>query len=136
MKTLANVSFVIIAMMVSSFTFAANSIDKQTDKTREAVENAAPDDWETLAKAAQKYIRKDKSMKDAYAWISKSIEIKKTAFNLEVMGDYYFKNKMPRKAMEYYIKSMKKTQEVNRDADNANLQEKLMRAKALKAKVG
>ena len=136
MKTLANVSFLVMAMMVSSFSFGANHFGKLTDKTREAVENAAPDDWETLAKAAHKCIRKNKNMKEAYSWLNKSLEIKTTAYNLEVKGDYYLQNKMPRKAMQYYIKSMKKAKEVNRDADNTKLQEKLLQAQALQAQIG
>lgn len=92
--------------------------DKVTLKARELVNEAAPDDWMTYAKAAEKCINKGVNLKEAAQWLDTSIKIKETAYNLELKGDYYVSNNLPDKALEYYVKTIKigKEQDVNYDA--------------------
>ncbi|MEM6840793.1 MAG: hypothetical protein AAF632_01095 [Bacteroidota bacterium] len=94
-------------LTVSVSAFANNNTDKTTQRAREAVENAAPDDWYTLAKAAEKCIAKKVNLKEAAEWLNKSLAIHESAFNLKVKGDYYVHNKLPEKALEYYSKSIR-----------------------------
>jgi hypothetical protein len=80
--------------------------DKTTLKTRAAVSNASPNDWHTLAEAAERCIRKGVNMKEASQWLERSLEIKETAYNMSVKGDYYLANRLPQKALEFYAKSI------------------------------
>lgn len=98
------------AVFVSSGVFAAsNSVDnnRTAEKARQAVEEAAPDDWYTYAQSAEKCIRKKVNLKEAKGWLERSLEIKETTFNTAVMGDYYSQNNLPEKALEYYVKSLR-----------------------------
>ncbi len=97
----------LVAVMISAQTFAAVKIDKTTEKAREAVEAASPDDWHTYAEAAEKCIIKEVNLKEAATWIKQSVEIKETTYNLKVLGDYYVMNNLPEKAIEAYGKSIR-----------------------------
>lgn len=95
-------------------TFASQSVfakgsgtDKTTEKAREAVEQASPDDWMTLAKSAEKCIKKNVNLKEAAGWLDQSLLIKETPYNLKVKGLYYEKNNLPKEALKYYVKSLK-----------------------------
>ncbi len=103
-RTLVAATFL---LTVSFGAFANNNTDKTTQRAREAVENAAPDDWYTLAKAAEKCIAKKVNLKEAAEWLNKSLAIHESAFNLKVKGDYYVHNLLPKKALEYYSKSIR-----------------------------
>lgn len=81
--------------------------NKTVEKARDAVEEAAPDDWYTYASSAEKCIRKKVNLKEAKAWLERSLEIKETTYNLAVMGDYYNMNRIPEKALKYYVKSLR-----------------------------
>lgn len=96
-----------LLLTISVGAFANNNTDKTTQRARESVENAAPDDWYTLAKAAQKCITKGVNLKEAAEWLNKSLAIHEGAYNLKVKGDYYVQNKLPEKALEYYGKSIR-----------------------------
>jgi hypothetical protein len=113
-----------VIMFSSTLTFA-NLDDKTTDKTREAVESASPHDWYTLAVSAEKCFKKKVNMKEAYAWLEESLEIAETPFNLELKGDYYNQNKLPEKAVEYYVYAMLAMKENNGSADVKKLQRKV-----------
>jgi len=104
------------------------SKSKWLEKAEEAIEKAAPDDWKTYAKWADKLIDKDVGMKKVKQWIEQSMSIKTTAYNLEVAGDYYLKNNLPRKAVDYYIKSMNKLKEKDVFADTRVIQDKIRKA--------
>ena len=81
--------------------------NKIAQKARIAVEEAAPDDWNTLAESAEKCIRKKVNLVEAKQWLEKSLEIRQAPYNLAVMGDYYNMNKLPNEALEYYVKSLR-----------------------------
>lgn len=120
-----NKFFIVLMAFVTTLVFAQNAsagifnngdeLDKVTVKTREAVNHASPDDWKTYAESAEKCIKKKVNLKEAAAWIDKSLEIKETPYNLRVKGDYYRLNNLPEKAIEYYVKSLTlgKTNDVN-----------------------
>ena len=131
MKKLFSVSTGIL--MLSFFLMSATSSiakqDKFYDKVSSEVATASPDDWMTYAKSAQKLIRKQNHLSDAKEWLQKSLAIKETAFNLEVMGDYYLANNLPKEAVEYYMKSMKSAQDEDFNADVSEVQDKMFRAK-------
>ena len=108
--------------------------DKTTFKARKAVEEAAPDDWLTLAKSAEACIKKNVNLKEAAEWIDKSLAIKETSYNLKVKGDYYLKNNLPNEAISTYILSLKKAHEENPNSDPTALQEKITEIRASQGK--
>lgn len=107
MKLVTKTLILALAVIVNVNAFAAVKIDKTTEKAREAVESASPDDWHTYAEAAEKCIKKEVNLKEAAEWIKKSVEIKETPYNLKVLGDYYVMNNLPEKAIEAYGKSIR-----------------------------
>ena len=102
MKSIKSIFFALLLIATTAQFSYAGYGDKTSDKARTAVENAAPDDWKTYAKSAQKCIRKKVNLKEAATWIDKSLSIKETAYNLEVKGDYYAAMNLPEKAIEMY----------------------------------
>lgn len=115
-------------MSVSVSSFAGNNnSDKTTEKAREAVENASPDDWYTLANSAKKCIDKGVNLKEAAQWLDKSLAIKESAFNLKVKGDYYVQSKLPEKALEYYSKSIRVGKLEDPSYQDADTQEKILK---------
>ena len=115
----------VVAMLLTVSVSFANVGSKAEEKAREAVENAAPDDWHTLAESAEKLMRNKKNLKEANEWIDRSIEIKATSFNYTLKGDYFVAVKMSDKALDYYVKAMQLAQEENKKADLSSLQQKV-----------
>ena len=107
MKLVTKTLILALAVLINVNAFAAVKIDKTTEKAREAVEAASPDDWHTYAEAAEKCIKKEVNLKEAAEWIKKSVDIKETPYNLRVLGDYYVMNNLPEKAVEAYSKSIR-----------------------------
>ncbi len=99
--------------------------EKITIKARDFVENAEPNDWKAYAKGADKCIKKGVNLKEAESWLKKSMEIKKTPYNLEVQGDLYLAKNQLEDAIHYYLKSMNLTKEKNHEADVSRLQQKV-----------
>lgn len=127
MKKLINSTILTAAIMILTFASFANAQDsKAVQKAKAAVENASPDDWQTYAKSAQVLIRKKESMKDASEWIDKSLAIKETPYNLEIKGDYYRANNLPKKALEFYVKAMQMGKESDVNFNTSSLQEKVV----------
>lgn len=125
-KTVANKVFslfICLTIIGSSFAFAG--LDKTTEKARLAVQNAAPHDWHTLAKSADKCIQKGVNMTEAFNWLETSLSISETAFNNQVMGDYYYANQLPEKALEHYSKAMQLAFEDNEQEIMADVQVKI-----------
>lgn len=112
-----------------SVTMLSAKPDKFFEKVSTEVASASPDDWMTYAKSAEKLIRKGTHLTEAKEWLIKSLSIKETAYNLEVMGDYYIANNLPKEAVDFYLKSMQSSQSVNFEADVRKVQEKMFRAK-------
>ena len=110
--------------------------DKVVEKARAAVNDAAPDDWETFAKSAEMCIDKKVNLAEAKTWLDKSLSIKESAYALEIAGDYYMSNKLAREAINHYVKSMNLTKQNDFYADTAELQEKIKKAVALQEKIG
>lgn len=103
---------------------------KAVQKAREAVANAAPDDWMTYAKSAEVLLNKNTSLNDVAEWLDKSMAIKESSFNLELKGDYYMATNLPKKAMEFYIKSMQMGKEENEYYNPLDVQDKIRQAQA------
>ena len=123
-------SLLFVAVVSFSFTLPPDEkgeekADKTTLKAREAVANASPDDWYTYAKSAEKCIKKGVNLKEASDWLDHSIDIKETAYNLELKGDYYKANRLPDKALKYYVKSMQVGKEENTNFDARDIQRKI-----------
>lgn len=95
------------ALFISAGAYAGTDNNKTAEKARQAVEEAAPDDWYTFAKSAERCIRKKVNLAEAKNWLEKSLKIKQTPYNLAVMGDYYHLNKLPEEALKYYVKSLR-----------------------------
>jgi hypothetical protein len=118
---LAAIAFV---MLTGSMSFAKVD-DRTTEKTREAVENASPHDWYTLATSAEKCFKKKVNLKQAAEWLDQSLEIAETPFNLELKGDYFIANQLPDRALEYYVRAMNVMKEKDGEADVVQLQKKI-----------
>lgn len=114
----------IVCLLASSFSFAVAD-DRTTEKTREAVENASPHDWYTLAISAQKCFKKKVNLKEASEWLDESLAIAETPFNLELKGDYFNKNRLPEQALEYYVRAMTTLKEKDGKADVVQIQKKI-----------
>lgn len=117
----AALAFVILT---GSMSFARVD-DRTTEKTREAVENASPHDWYTLATSAEKCFKKKVNLKQAVEWLDQSLEIAETPFNLELKGDYFIENQLPDRALEYYVRAMNVMKEKDGEADVVQLQKKI-----------
>lgn len=106
--------FLMLAM--AAFFFSASAFastegkyatNKTVEKSREAVANASPDDWKTLAIHAEKCMKKKVNLKEAAEWLDRSLAITEDPYNLRLKGDYYKINNLPKEAMGYYIKSIR-----------------------------
>ena len=100
---------------------------KILNKYRDIVEESAPDDWYTLASCAEQCLKKNIVTKEVDEWINKSLKIKRSSFNLEVKGDYYMKNKLPKKAGEFYLEAIRVGLEEDKNFDSSGLQSKIAR---------
>ena len=123
-KSIGSALIAIVFLSATSFA-AIPSDDKAVNKAKNAVEQASPDDWKTLEESARVCIKKGKNMKEAAEWINASIAIKATPSNLELKGDYYLKNNLPEKALQYYIQSSKSIKEQNANNSTFHLEEKI-----------
>jgi tetratricopeptide (TPR) repeat protein len=125
------IAFLAFLLGSISFVVAANpriieqKTDKVTLKTREAVSKASPDDWYTFAEAAEKCINKGVNLNEASQWLERSLEIKETSYNLSVKGDYYMANRLPEKALKYYVKSIEVGKEETHEFDVSAVQKKI-----------
>lgn len=117
----------VLAMAVTFVSFAHQPGEKTIEKARNAVENASPDDWHTLAASAEKCLNKEINLKEANEWLDRSIQIKATAYNLSLKGDYYALNKLPKKAVEYYVKAANAAKSNDSKADVTEYQRKIGR---------
>ena len=125
MKKLANVTLsVVLSLLVLSASANNGRDEKIVSKNREAIENAAPDDWYTLAYSAKKCLDKKVNCKEVATWIDESLAIKETSYNLEVKGDYYVVNKLNEEAVKCYIKAMSLASD-NNNFESADLQKKI-----------
>lgn len=108
-KNVRLILMMLAVAFVGTSVYAAPSAtgNRTVEKARLAVEEAAPDDWFTYAESAEKCMKKKVNLKEAKQWLDKSLKIKGTPYNLAVMGDYYNMNKLPEKALEYYVKSLR-----------------------------
>lgn len=126
-STFAQTFTVAVLMSVSLSSFAAGPhVDRTTEKARTAVENASPDDWYTLARAAQRCIEKGVNLKEAACWLDQSLAIREHEYNLIAKGDYYMKNRLPEKALECYSKSIRVAKLTNPDYMNRETQDKIV----------
>lgn len=112
-------------VMLSGSISLANVYDRTTEKTREAVENASPHDWYTLATSAEKCFKKNVNLKQAIDWLDQSLEIAETPYNLELKGDYFIDNRLPNRALEFYVRAMNSMKENDGQADITKLQKKI-----------
>ena len=133
-KNVRLITLALAAIFVSAGAFAApkgTENNRTAEKARQAVEEAAPDDWYTYAQSAEKCIRKKVNLKEAKGWLERSIEIKETTYNLAVMGDYYEMNNLPEKALEYYVKSLRVGLEQDVNYQDPITHEKMMKARSI-----
>ena len=112
-------------ILISSSAFAMPFDDKTSEKARQAVSNASPDDWHTLAKSAEICFRKKVNLKEANDWLEQSIAISPNSYNLTLKGDYYMMNKLPEKALDYYIQALNAAKAVDNHADLSDIQKKI-----------
>jgi len=119
----------ILIVMLCGIGISVHSKDGKEErimkKYREVIQDISPDDWYTLASSADMCLKKDIITKEVAEWIDRSLEIKKTAYNLEIKGDYYMKNRLPDKAGKYYLEAIKVGLEEDSNFDVSGLQEKI-----------
>ena len=125
-ESLKSAFFAMLVFFALSLNVSFASIDdRTTEKTRDAVESADPDDWYTLAISAEKCFEKKVNLKEAAKWLDQSLEITETPFNLELKGDYYIKNQLPDKALEYYVRTMNTIKAIDGEAEVTHIQKKI-----------
>lgn len=125
-KTIKTSVSLALTMVVLAGSFAFGRVeDRTTEKTREAVENASPHDWYTLATSAEKCFKKKVNLKQASDWLDQSLDIAETPFNLELKGDYFIDNRLPNRALDYYVRAMNAMKESDGKADITKLQKKI-----------
>ncbi|BDD10449.1 hypothetical protein FUAX_28810 [Fulvitalea axinellae] len=135
-KTTAILS-VLALLLVQTFSFAVPA-DRLSRKERivkaakQSVSQASPDDWYTLAKSAKICLEVNKNLSEASQWIDKSLAIHTNPYNLEIKGDYYAKNRLPKKAVDCYIKALKNGHERIPDFDPSRVQKKIAKLINLK----
>ena len=129
------IAMIAVAALFTFGTVQAGDKEKKKTKTskivlkaRDAVSNAATDDWYTLAMSAEKCVAKETNLEEAVQWLHKSLEIRETAINLEVMGDYYMAVDSPKEAISYYVKSMSAGKANDFYFDGSSLQAKIAEA--------
>ncbi len=110
----------------SNFAKANNRADKIVEKARQFVDEASPDDWYAMAKAAQMCIDKKVNLKEADEWLNNSLSIKETSFNTKVKGDYYAVSNLPQKAIDYYSLSIRLGKIDNPAYQDAETQNKIL----------
>ena len=119
--------FVILVVgSTAGSSFAVPRADKVTQKAREAVANASPDDWYTLAESAKKCMDNGVNLKEAAVWLDQSIAIKETSYNLKLKGDYYLSNRLPERALDYYSKSIRVGKLTDPSYMDADTQDKIV----------
>jgi hypothetical protein len=119
---------VLLVCGVSLYAYSSDGKSgKILTKNRDIVRESAPDDWFTLASCAEQCIKKNIVNKEVAEWIDKSLEIKKSSYNLEIKGDYYMKNKLPSKAGEFYLEAIKVGLEEDKNFNYSDLQSKIAR---------
>ena len=132
MKNLVKISALfLLGMVLTVSPLLATTGDKTVEKARATVTNAAPDDWQALAKAAHMCIKKGVNLTEAKGWLDTSLSIKESALGLEVAGDYYVLSKLYDKAIANYVKSMLLMKEKDFYANTDDLQVKIDKAKKL-----
>ncbi len=118
-----------VFLLFSSISLDVHSSDgknnKIMNKYRDIVQESAPDDWYTLASSAAICLKKGIVNREVAEWIDRSLKIKKTAYNLEIKGDYYMKNRFPKKAGEFYLEAIRIGLEEDSNFDVSGLQEKI-----------
>lgn len=128
MKKITIISIIILVGALTFSSYAKDGKEKKiVAKFQETVDNAAPDDWFTLAECADICLRKNINCKEVSIWIDKSLKIKETPYNLEVKGDYYIANNLPEKGGDYYLKAILLGTEEDPDFDATGLQTKIAR---------
>ncbi|MEP4534507.1 MAG: hypothetical protein ABJ004_15555 [Cyclobacteriaceae bacterium] len=126
MKTLSRIA--LASLIVTFFTaqsFASDPNSKLVEKAKEAVANADTDDWETLAQSAEICFMKDENVEEAAIWINQSIQIKETAYNLEVKGDYLSSIGEKQEAIRCYYTAIIRAKDMDPDANTSKLQRKV-----------
>jgi len=121
---------VMLLALLSTQAFGFTKSDKTIEKARAVIEKAAPDDWESYAKAADMCIRKGVNLTEAKEWVETSLTIKSSVLGNEVAGDYYMHNKLYERAIDHYLKGMLLAKEKDFHADVSELQKKIEQAKA------
>lgn len=128
MNTKIRTSLLAVALVLGALSVPASyakTNDKTAEKAREAVENAGPHDWYTLAASAEKCFKKKVNLNEASEWLDQSLEIAQMPYNLELKGDYYILNKLPDQALEFYVKAMNVMKEKDGEADVSKIQKKI-----------
>lgn len=116
-------TLIVILFISSSESFGF--VDRTIEKTRDAVENAGPNDWYTLAISAEKCFNKKVNLNEASKWLNQSLEIEETPFNLELKGDFCAENLLPDKALEYYVRTMNTLKARDGKAEVSHIQKKI-----------
>jgi len=120
-KTIAMIALAAIV----SFSAQAAPESNAVKKAKEAVEEAAPYDWKTLASSAEICFKKKENTELALEWINKSIEINKDPKNLEIKADYFASIGEKSKALALYSEAINTGKEQNFWFDSSDLQDKI-----------
>ena len=126
-KSLLAVLVLLSAIVVNANVYVGK--DKVLNKARKAVAGNYDNSWKVFAQSASMIIEQEVALEEAKEWLEASLQIQKTPFNLEVMGDYYFATGDKESAIEYYYESLLLLKETALDPDTGNLQAKIWNAR-------
>lgn len=124
MKTIQRLMGILALSTVLIFTAEASD-SNAVKKAKEAVEEAKPYDWKTLAESAAVCFKKNENTTEALNWINKSIEINKDPINLEIKADYYAAINEKKQALSLYAEAINTGKNQNFDFDSSKLQAKI-----------
>ncbi len=126
-KSLLAVLVLLSAIVVNAHVYDGK--DKVLNKARKAVASNFDNSWKVFAQSASMIIEKEVALEEAKSWLDASLKIKKTAFNLEVMGDYFIAIGDKESAMEYYYESLLTLKATTLNPDTGQLQAKIWNAR-------
>lgn len=122
-------SLLAVLVLLSAFAVNASGKDRVLNKARKAVESNFDNNWKVFAQSASMVIERGVGLEEAKAWLETSLDIQKTPYNLEVMGDYFFETGDKKSAVKYYYESLVMLKASSLDPDTQALQAKIWKSR-------
>lgn len=130
MLKLKDITTLLAAVLVSTGSLLAGgndlNIEEYISKQEQRIENAAPDDWKTLADCAGALISKRIVTDETLNWIERSINIRETFYNRTIKGDYLVLKGSVKEGQAEYVRAIELAKLANKTDEISNIQWKIM----------